>query len=89
MSERNPYIDSGKGMQAKELLENPIMAEAFVELERRYMEAWRQSKPADQEERERLWLAVGILGEIKRHLRIVVDTGAMAKRDIDKMSGRK
>jgi hypothetical protein len=37
LSERNPYIDAGKGVQAKELLENPIMAEAFAELERRYM----------------------------------------------------
>lgn len=89
MSERNPYIESGKGMQAKELLENPIMAEAFAELERRYMEAWRQSKPSDQEERERLWLAVGILGEIQRHLRVVIDNGAIANRDIDKISGRR
>ena len=89
MSERNPYIESGKGMQAKELLENPIIVEAFVELERRYMEAWRQSKPADQEERERLWLAVGILGEIQRHLRVVIDNGAIANRDIDKISGRR
>lgn len=89
MTERNPYIDAGKGLQAKELIENPILVEAFATLERKYLEAWRQSKPADQEERERLWLAVGILGEIKRHLRIVVDAGAMAKRDIDKLSGRK
>jgi hypothetical protein len=89
LTERNPYIDAGKGVQAKELLENPIMAEAFAELERRYMEAWRQSKPADQEERERLWLAVGILAEIQRHLRVVIDNGVIANRDIDKISGRK
>jgi hypothetical protein len=53
------------------------------------MEAWRQSKPADQEERERLWLAVGILAEIQRHLRVVIDNGAIANRDIDKISGRR
>ncbi|MGA1092251.1 MAG: hypothetical protein ACO3V1_10665 [Candidatus Nanopelagicales bacterium] len=89
MTERNPYIDAGKGAQAKDLIENPILVEAFATLERKYLEAWRQSKPADQEERERLWLAVGILGEIQRHLRVVVDNGIIAARDIDKLSGRK
>ena len=89
MTERNPYIDAGKGVQAKDLIENPILVEAFATLERKYLEAWRQSKPADQEERERLWLAVGILGEIQRHLRVVVDNGIIAARDIDKLSGRK
>jgi hypothetical protein len=89
LSERNPYIDARKGQEAKDLLENPILVEAFSVLEREYLKAWRQSKPADQEERERLWLAVGILEEIQRHLRIAVENGAMAKRDIDKISGRK
>jgi len=89
LTERNPYIDAGKGVQAKDLIENPILVEAFATLERKYLEAWRQSKPADQEERERLWLAVGILGEIQRHLRVVVDNGIIAARDIDKLSGRK
>ena len=89
MSERNPYIDARKGQEAKDLLENPILVEAFSVLEREYLKAWRQSKPADQEERERLWLAVGILEEIQRHLRVVVENGVMAKRDIDKISGRK
>lgn len=89
MSERNPYIDARKGQEAKDLLENPILVEAFAVLENEYLKAWRQSKPADQEERERLWLAVGLLEEIQRHLRIVVENGTMAKRDIDKLSGRK
>ncbi len=89
MSERNPYIDSRRGQEAKELLENPMLVEAFEALEREYLKAWRQSKPADDEERERLWLAVGILDEIKRHLRVVVENGVMAKRDIDKISGKK
>jgi len=89
LTERNPYTDAGKGAQAKDLIENPILVEAFATLERKYLEAWRQSKPADQEERERLWLAVGILGEIQRHLRVVVDNGVIANRDIDKLSGRR
>lgn len=89
MSERDPYGDSRRGAEARALLENPVLVGAFEALETEYLKAWRESKPADQEERERLWLAVGILNEIKRHLRIVVDAGAVAKRDLDKISGRK
>jgi hypothetical protein len=89
LSERNPYIDARKGSEAKELLENPILAEAFDTLEAEYLKAWRQSKPAETDERERLWLAVALLEEVKRHLRVVVENGVMAKRDIDKLSGRK
>ena len=89
MIERDLYADQRRGAEARALLDSPALDEAFKALEGEYLKAWRESKPADQEERERLWLAVGILGEIKRHLRIVVDTGAMAKRDIDKISGRR
>ena len=89
MTERDLYADQRRGSEARALLDSPALEEAFKSLEVEYLKAWRESKPADQEERERLWLAVGILGEIKRHLRIVVDTGAMAKRDIDKISGRR
>lgn len=83
------YGDARRGAEAKALLESAALNSAFDALEAEYLKAWRDSKPADQEERERLWLAVGILGEIKRHLRIVVDAGAVAKRDLDKLSGRK
>ena len=89
MTERDLYGDQRRGAEARALLESPALEDAFKTLETEYLKAWRESKPADQEERERLWLAVGILSEIKRHLRIVVDAGAMAKRDIDKLSGRK
>lgn len=89
MTERDLYGDSRRGAEARALLENPVLGDAFDALEAEYLKAWRESKPADQEERERLWLAVGILNEIKRHLRIVIDAGAVAKRDLDKISGRK
>lgn len=89
MSERNPYQDARRGVEAKELLDNPVLVSAFDALEAQYLKAWRESKPADQEERERLWLAVGILNEIKRHLRIVVENGVVANREIDKISGRR
>ena len=89
MSERNPYQDAQRGREAEELLENPMLAEAFDKIEASYMDEWRQSKLADIEERERLWLAIQVLGEVKRHLRVVVENGVIAKRDIDRIAGRR
>jgi hypothetical protein len=89
MSERNPYQDAQRGREAEELLENPMLAEAFDKIEASYMDEWRQSKLADIEERERLWLAIQVLGEVKRHLRVVVENGVVAKRDIDRIAGRR
>jgi hypothetical protein len=89
MSERNPYQDAQRGREAEELLENPMLADAFDKIEASYMDEWRQSKLADIEERERLWLAIQVLGEVKRHLRVVVENGVVAKRDIDRIAGRR
>lgn len=89
MSERNPYQDAQRGREAEELLENPMLAEAFDKIEASYMDEWRQSKLADIEERERLWLAIQVLSEVKRHLRVVVENGVIAKRDIDRIAGRR
>lgn len=89
MSERNPYQDAQHGREAEELLENPMLAEAFDKIEAAYMDEWRQSKLPDLEGRERLWLAIQVLGEVKRHLRVVVENGVIAKRDIDRIAGRR
>jgi len=89
MSERNPYQDAQRGREAEELLDNPMLAEAFDKIEAAYMDEWRQSKLPDLEERERLWLAIQVLGEVKRHLRVVVENGVIAKRDIDRIAGRR
>ena len=89
MRERNPYQDAQRGREAEELLENPMLADAFDKIEASYMDEWRQSKLADIEERERLWLAIQVLGEVKRHLRVVVENGVVAKRDIDRIAGRR
>lgn len=89
MSERNPYQDAQRARDAEELLDNPLLAEAFDKIESSYMNEWRQSKLPDLEERERLWLAIQVLGEVKRHLRVVVENGVVAQRDIDRIAGRR
>lgn len=89
MSERNPYIDAQRGRAAEDLLENPLLVEAFDNLEAAYLAEWRASKPLELEERERLWLAVQVLGEVRQHLRVIVENGVIAKRDLERLAGRR
>ncbi len=89
MSENNPYLIAQRANEAKELLENPLLEEAFAQMEAAYLADWRSSGLADLEERERVWLAIKVLEEVKRHLRVVVENGVIAKRDIDRIAGRR
>jgi hypothetical protein len=58
-------------------------------MEAAYLADWRSSGLADLEERERVWLAIKVLEEVKRHLRVVIENGVIAKRDIDRIAGRR
>lgn len=89
MSDRNPHLDVQRALQAKELIENPILVEALDSMEREYLAAWRSSKLPDLEERERLWLALQVLEEVRKHLRVVIENGSIARREIDRIAGRR
>ncbi len=89
MSDRNPHIDVQRAMQAEELLNNPLLSDALDSMEREYLAAWRASKLPDLEERERLWLAMQVLEQVRNHLRIVLENGVVARREIDRIAGRR
>ncbi len=76
-------------MQAEELLNNPLLSDALDSMEREYLAAWRASKLPDLEERERLWLAMQVLEQVRNHLRIVLENGVVARREIDRIAGRR
>jgi hypothetical protein len=88
-TDRNPHIDVQRAMQAEELLNNPLLSEALDSMEREYLAAWRASKLPDLEERERLWLAMQVLEQMRNHLRIVLENGVVARREIDRIAGRR
>lgn len=89
MSDRNPHIDVQRAMQAEELINNPLLNETLNSMEREYLAAWRTSKLPDIEERERLWLATQVLDQVRNHLRIVLENGVVARREIDRIAGRR
>ena len=69
---------------AQQFLENSIVVEAFAELEASYLNAWKAAQPRDTEGREKLWMAVQIIGKVKTHLEQTAAHGRLASQQIER-----
>ena len=85
MNEHKLQRDVARAAQAKALLENELVAEAFARLDADYLAAWRGSGPRDGEARERLWLAIQVLGKVREHLGLVVVNGRLAQAELNQL----
>jgi hypothetical protein len=74
-----------RGARAKALLESEVLKEVFAQIEADYIEGWRRTSARDTDARERLWLAVQILGVVKDHLVIIANDGKLAQAELDKL----
>jgi hypothetical protein len=83
--------DSARAARAKALLEDELLNEAFATYEGELMKAWRETGTAQAEthKRERLWLAVNLLGKIREHLFKVVENGKVAKAHLAQIEGKR
>jgi len=77
--------DAARGARAKALLENELLVEAFEALEKEYTAAWRSTGARDSEAREKLYLAVNIVGKVREHLNYVINNGKLAQAELDKI----
>jgi hypothetical protein len=77
---------AGKAIRAQELLENELLAEAFTELEDSYASAWRATTIDDVNGREKLFLAVNIVGKVRDHLTAVVTNGKLAQAELKELA---
>jgi hypothetical protein len=70
------------------LLENEAFKDAIGALAEQLMDRWRVS--SDSVERERIWLSVNLLDQIKAKLAIVANNGKLAKKEFDELvTGRR
>lgn len=74
--------DVDRAARAKALLEDSLIAEAFAELDRAYVTAWRNSDPRDDDGRYKLWQAVQLLGKVQTHLQQVIASGTFADAEL-------
>jgi hypothetical protein len=69
--------------KAKQILENPIFNESLTELKKLYTESLFNTGAKETETREKLWLAVNVLGKVEQHIQQVLDTGKLAKKQLE------
>lgn len=73
------YQQIARAAQAQELLEHPLLREAFDTLRERVTSQLFDAPMRDQEGRERLWLMRKCLDGVEGHLVSLVKTGQMAQ----------
>jgi hypothetical protein len=75
-----------KALRAQELLDNELLTEAFRGLEENYTAAWRASTIDDVGAREKLFLAINIVGKVRDHLTAIVANGKLAQAELKDMA---
>lgn len=77
-----------RGQQAGAVLDNPIYREAIDGLRDQLRGEWEASPARDTEGREKLWLAVNLLTKLEAHLAQTMQTGQMARMQLDQERSR-
>lgn len=77
-----------RGERARQLLEEPLIVEAFALIEKEYTQAWLDSPARDVEGREKLFLSIKNLQKVKGHLLQVMERGAFAKATLAQRAGQ-
>ena len=75
--------DIVRAAQAEALLRNELLESAFSGLETQFMDAWRLTQVRDTDARERLWQAVNVVGKVQDALRVHVNNGKLAQRQLE------
>ncbi len=77
---------AAKAMRAQELLNNELLGDAFKSLEESYTSAWRATAIDDVAAREKLFLAINIVGKVRDHLASIVAGGRLAQAELKEIA---
>jgi hypothetical protein len=75
-----------KAVRAQGLLDNELLIESFKTLEENYTAAWRATVIDDVSGREKLFLAINIVGKVRDHLNAVVANGKLAQAELKELA---
>ena len=75
---------AAKALRAQELIDNELLSETFKALEDAYT-AWRATTIDDAAAREKLFLAINIVGKVRDHLASVVANGRLAEAELKEL----
>lgn len=77
-----------RGMEATNLLEQPLMKQAFLGIEAGLVEALKSVPMGDTKTQHELVLTLQLLGKLKRHFLTIMETGKMARIQKESMGKR-
>jgi hypothetical protein len=77
---------AAKGARARQLLESDLLAATFKGLEDSYIAAWRATTIDDVGSREKLFLAINIVGKVRDHLTAIVTNGKLAEVELRQLA---
>lgn len=77
---------TNKAAHADRLLRDETLTDAFKGLEDAYLKAWRNTGVDDVAAREKLFLAINIVGKVRDHLGNLVTNGKLAKAELDEIA---
>lgn len=86
MDEDKLAKQTSRASQAEGLLNSELLNEAFASLESSYVEMWKSSKVEDANAREKLFLAINIIGKVKQHLQTIVNDGKLAAHQLRELA---
>ncbi len=76
-------LQVNRALHAERLLQDELFNEAFRELEAQYLSTWKATPMRDVATREKLWLAISVLGSVKGHLMKILNDGRVAQSDLN------
>ncbi|WP_315731646.1 MULTISPECIES: hypothetical protein [unclassified Bradyrhizobium] len=79
-------VTAARGRRAQELLDDDLLKDAFKALEEGYVSAWRTTAVDNVTGREKLFLAINVVGKVKDHLTKVAADGRLAAAEIKAMA---
>jgi hypothetical protein len=71
-----------RAAQAQRLLDDKMLSESFKGLEEAYTAAWRATTIDDVSGREKLFLAINVVGKVRDHLTSIVNDGKLAQAEL-------
>ena len=69
--------------KARQLLDNPLFKESLDQLKKLYAESLFNTGANESETREKLWLAYNVVGKVEQHIKEILDTGKLAKKQLE------
>ena len=86
MNETKLGETAAKAVRAQDLLDNELLSESFKGLEDSYTAAWRATGIEDVGAREKLFLAINIVGKVRDHLNSIVTNGKLAQAELKELA---